>query len=141
MRTKPREMTDVISRFYPENEAGGFSRLDGTVQFYQRVRALLGPGHRILDFGAGAGLEKHPLITVYHSTRPGENTFVNVGWMGFLGLVSGMNEKRVAVSEIEAAWEGGIENLRRRRHHRRYSQEAGTNTPNSPIHHSRRLLP
>src|SRR5437868_852184 len=55
MRTKPKEMTDVISRFYPENEAGGFSRLDGTVQFYQRVRALLGPGHRILDFGAGRG--------------------------------------------------------------------------------------
>lgn len=55
---------------------------------------------RILDFGAGAGLEKHPLITVYHSTRPGENTFVNVGWMGFVGLVSGMNEKKVAVSEM-----------------------------------------
>ena len=55
---------------------------------------------RILDFGAGAGLEKHPLITVYHSTRPGENTFVNVGWVGFVGLVSGMNEKRVAVSEM-----------------------------------------
>ena len=45
-------------------------------------------------------MEKHPLITVYHSTRPGENTFVNVGWMGFVGLVSGMNEKRVAVSEM-----------------------------------------
>lgn len=25
------------------------------MQFYQRVRALLGPGHRILDFGAGRG--------------------------------------------------------------------------------------
>jgi SAM-dependent methyltransferase len=48
-------MTDLISRFYPENEAGGFSRSDGTVQFYQRVHALLGLGHRILDFGAGRG--------------------------------------------------------------------------------------
>ncbi len=55
---------------------------------------------RILDFGPGAGLEKHPLITVYHSTRPGENTFVGVGWVGFTGLVSGMNDKKVAVSEM-----------------------------------------
>ena len=55
---------------------------------------------RILDYGAGAGLEKHPLITVYHATRPGENTFVNVGWAGFVGLVSGMNEKRVGISEM-----------------------------------------
>ncbi len=55
---------------------------------------------RILDFGPGAGLEKHPLITVYHSTRPGENAFVSIGWVGFVGLVSGMNEKKVAVSEM-----------------------------------------
>jgi SAM-dependent methyltransferase len=48
-------MTDIISRLYPENRAGGFSRSDGTVQFYQRVRALLGPGQKILDFGAGRG--------------------------------------------------------------------------------------
>ena len=48
-------MSDILSRFYPENTAGGFSRWDGTVQFYQRVQALLAPGHRILDFGAGRG--------------------------------------------------------------------------------------
>ena len=55
---------------------------------------------RVLDYGAGSGLEKHPLITVYTATRPGENTFVNVGWVGFIGLVSGMNEKKVAISEM-----------------------------------------
>src|SRR5215469_2673950 len=44
---------DVISRIYPENQAGGFSRFDGTVQFYQRVRALVGPNAKVLDFGAG----------------------------------------------------------------------------------------
>jgi hypothetical protein len=55
---------------------------------------------RILDFGPGAGLEKLPLITVYHPTRPGENAFVSVGWVGFSGMVSGMNERKVAVSEM-----------------------------------------
>jgi hypothetical protein len=55
---------------------------------------------RVLDFGGGSGLERYPLLTVYHSTRPGENTFVNVGWIGFIGLVSGMNDKKVAISEM-----------------------------------------
>jgi SAM-dependent methyltransferase len=42
-------------RFYPEVAAGGFSRVDGTVQFYQRVNALLGPNDVVLDIGAGRG--------------------------------------------------------------------------------------
>ena len=53
--TGSQTMTDVITRFYPENAAGGFSRWDGTVQFYQRVQALLTQSHRVLDFGAGRG--------------------------------------------------------------------------------------
>src|SRR5579864_7169464 len=48
-------MNDVVSDVFPENRAGGFSRWDGTVQFYQRVRALLGPNQVVLDFGAGRG--------------------------------------------------------------------------------------
>jgi SAM-dependent methyltransferase len=48
-------MTDIVSAVYPENRAGGFSRCDGTVQFYQRVQALLHPNQVILDFGAGRG--------------------------------------------------------------------------------------
>src|SRR5579871_415463 len=48
-------MNDVVSAAFPENNAGGFARWDGTVQFYQRVRALLAPGQVVLDFGAGRG--------------------------------------------------------------------------------------
>ena len=48
-------MNDIVSRFYPENRAGGFSRRDGTVQFYQRVHALLRPNYVVGDFGAGRG--------------------------------------------------------------------------------------
>jgi SAM-dependent methyltransferase len=48
-------MSDVVLAAFPETGAGGFSRCDGTVQFYQRVRALLAPGQLVLDFGAGRG--------------------------------------------------------------------------------------
>ena len=44
---------------YPEAAAGGFTRLDGNVEFYGRVQALLaertGPV-TVVDFGAGRGL-------------------------------------------------------------------------------------
>lgn len=46
---------DLIANYYPEARAGGFSRYDGTVQFYQRVQALLRTGDVVLDFGAGRG--------------------------------------------------------------------------------------
>jgi SAM-dependent methyltransferase len=39
----------------PESEAGGFSRDDGTVQFYLRINALLFRDATLLDFGAGRG--------------------------------------------------------------------------------------
>jgi len=34
---------------------GGFTSQDGTVQFYSRVNAILQPGFRVLDLGAGRG--------------------------------------------------------------------------------------
>jgi SAM-dependent methyltransferase len=49
-------MVDAIgTRFFPEIAAGGFSRVDGTVQFWQRIGALIGPDAVVLDFGAGRG--------------------------------------------------------------------------------------
>jgi SAM-dependent methyltransferase len=42
-------------RFYPETGAGGFTRVDGTIEFYTRVNALLEPGMTVVDFGAGRG--------------------------------------------------------------------------------------
>jgi len=43
------------ARNYPEYAAGGFSHMDGTIEFFTRVRALLPSEGRILDFGAGRG--------------------------------------------------------------------------------------
>lgn len=43
--------------FYDPSEElpGGFSRLDGTVEFFGRVNSLLQPEFRVLDLGAGRG--------------------------------------------------------------------------------------
>lgn len=45
------------ARFYRETDAGGFTRLDGTVAFYTRVNALLAPEMVVVDLGAGRGAD------------------------------------------------------------------------------------
>jgi hypothetical protein len=54
---------------------------------------------RILDYGAGKGLN-HPLITIEHGKQSGEHKFANIGWAGFVGCVSGINERGLCVSEM-----------------------------------------
>ena len=44
-----------LARAYPEMNVGGFSSVDGTVEFYARVNALLNDEMTVLDFGAGRG--------------------------------------------------------------------------------------
>ena len=39
----------------PETEAGGFSHIDGTVEFFSRIQALLPDQGIVLDLGAGRG--------------------------------------------------------------------------------------
>ena len=49
-----RDMTNKApGRKYPERGAGGYSHVDGTVEFYGRVHALLEPGSVVVDLGAG----------------------------------------------------------------------------------------
>ena len=42
-----------LGKIYPELDAGGFSSVDGTIEFYGRVNALLVRDMVALDFGAG----------------------------------------------------------------------------------------
>jgi SAM-dependent methyltransferase len=42
-------------RIFPETGAGGFTRIDGTVEFYNRVRALVTTESIVVDVGAGRG--------------------------------------------------------------------------------------
>ena len=43
----------ILEHAYPEIEAGGFTRVSGTIEFYTRVNALLPQHGAVLDFGAG----------------------------------------------------------------------------------------
>ena len=53
---------------------------------------------RILDYITQIGLQNHAVTII---ARPkGYNTFVNVSYAGFIGSVTGMNEKQVAVGEM-----------------------------------------
>jgi len=45
----------IVGRLYPEIAAGGYSRHDGFVDFFLRVRSLLDAESTVLDFGAGRG--------------------------------------------------------------------------------------
>jgi SAM-dependent methyltransferase len=54
----PESVGSPVKAIYPEVEAGGFSRVDGTVSFYTRVNAILadiGSEAVVLDYGAGRG--------------------------------------------------------------------------------------
>ena len=53
---------------------------------------------RALDYATEAHIQDHPALLVYH---PDDGIpFVNVGWCGFIGLVTGINAQKIAVSEI-----------------------------------------
>lgn len=40
-------------RYYPEAAVGGYPRIDGELEFYTRINALVDADSRVLDFGAG----------------------------------------------------------------------------------------
>lgn len=45
----------AAQRIYPEVSAGGFTRHDGFIEFFQRINSVLTPDSVVLDFGAGRG--------------------------------------------------------------------------------------
>lgn len=46
---------DIADIVYPERAFGGFSRVDGTVEFYSRVQALMCGASTVVDIGCGRG--------------------------------------------------------------------------------------
>jgi len=55
---------------------------------------------RVLDWEMGSGCQDYPVICVTKPERG--NLWVNVGWAGFVGSVTGFNEKQVSVGEMTA---------------------------------------
>jgi len=63
---------------------------------------------RVLDYMTDVGLQDEAVVIAVE--RDGVNRFVNVGYAGFIGSVTGMNEKKIAIGEMggrgEGLWDG-----------------------------------
>lgn len=64
---------------------------------------------RNLDWNIDAGIQQHAVVFVVRPT--GARAFVNVGWAGFIGVLSGINDARISIGQIgaettEAAFDG-----------------------------------
>ena len=62
---------------------------------------------RSLDWDSGNPISKYPLITVYQPVGEGLQTHANIGWVGFIGVLTGFSPK---VSIGEKVWypEAGV---------------------------------
>ena len=63
---------------------------------------------RMLDYMRGMGLEQSAVVMVFQPDKG--NAWVNVGYAGFVGSVTAMNEKHIAIGEMggrgEGNWDG-----------------------------------
>jgi SAM-dependent methyltransferase len=64
------EPDPTLVKLYPEAAVGGFSQVDGVIEFYTRVNALVDADSRVLDFGAGrAWWTDEPVPPMSHRLR------------------------------------------------------------------------
>lgn len=78
--------------------AWGSATPDGSLQ---QIRAL--------DYATEAGIQDHPALVV--EIPDGKHATVSIGWVGFIGVVSGMSEQKIAVSEIGEHFSDEVETL------------------------------
>lgn len=87
-----------ILQFYPETKFGGFSDHDGTVAFYTRVNALVGPSSVLLDFGCGRGEHAEDPIEFRRNLRCFKRKVAKV-----IGLdVDSVGQKNPTIDEFRA---------------------------------------
>ena len=55
--------------FYPEASFGGFTDIDGTIAFYNRVNSLLEPSFVVLDVGCGRGVNNEDQVPFRKNLR------------------------------------------------------------------------
>ncbi|MBI3323907.1 MAG: hypothetical protein HYZ92_01325 [Candidatus Omnitrophica bacterium] len=55
---------------------------------------------RNLDWNFGAGVQRYATVFVVRPT--GKRAFVNIGWAGFIGVLSGVNEDGLSVGQVGA---------------------------------------
>jgi len=56
-------------KFYPETKFGGFTDIDGTVAFFNRVNSLLKPSFVVLDVGCGRGAYSEDSVPLRKNLR------------------------------------------------------------------------
>jgi hypothetical protein len=92
-----------LANFFPELfHCSGFAIFGGATQ-----NGTLYHG-RVLDYLRGMGLEQNAVVIV---SKPDKgNAWVNISYAGFVGSVTAMNEKKVAIGEMggrgEGNWDG-----------------------------------
>jgi len=60
---------NLLNRYYPESKFGGFSKVDGTIAFYNRVNALLEENYTVLDYGCGRAEYQEDPVTYRRNLR------------------------------------------------------------------------
>lgn len=79
------ELTSSCSGF------AGWGKATKDGRFYQT---------RNLDWNIKAGAQRYPVVLVYHPQN--KHRFINIGYAGFVGVLSGINDEGIAVAEIGA---------------------------------------
>jgi hypothetical protein len=51
-----RNKMNIKEMFYPESRFGGFSDIDATITFYDRINSLIQKSDTVLDIGCGRGV-------------------------------------------------------------------------------------
>jgi hypothetical protein len=92
-----------LANFFPEMfHCSGFALLGDATEGNRIYHG------RILDYMKGIGLEKNAVVTVY---QPDEgHAWVNIGYAGFTGSVTAMNDQHISIGEMggrgEGNWDG-----------------------------------
>ncbi|XP_072044139.1 protein dcd1A-like [Amphiura filiformis] len=59
---------------------------------------------RALDWNVDGPFKNHPQVTVYHPNSGNGRAFANLGWSGWIGSITGMNDRQMAISEIGVSY-------------------------------------
>lgn len=69
MNTLKGDLMNSKEKFYPETKFGGFTDIDGTVAFFNRVNSLLKPSFVVLDVGCGRGAYSEDSVPLRKNLR------------------------------------------------------------------------
>jgi len=79
---------------------------------------------RILDYMTGIGLDKHAVVVICKPS--GKHPWANVSYAGFIGSVTAMNDKRIAIGEMGGGGEGEWDGIPMSFLVRKVAEEAGS---------------